>query len=429
MSRRATVLMQSLLPQLQLPDPWQQRIRAGLAHLSAKRRPPALPIGLDIADGVVRLLQLRTGADGLSIGGATRQVFACDRDACDEWRAAKPAVLAGLAEPGMVGERVVVSMPRSLVKYKAIRLGAAQTPAERVHVLAEEAKSAFGIDLSSGDYAAHFLESESLRRQEQVEGTLVVARQTDAAEFVSELTSWGLEVAAVDLEPMSLLRSVSRFGKREEDAREANVLIDVGSRATRVVIGRGQKMSFYKSIPIGGRTIAATSAAVLGLDESEAQLLMRAENTRGDHGTEENLVRRSIRNAVRSVASDLARELTLCIRYHSVTFQGRPPRVAHVVGGGATPLLVDRLQAAMDALLPIRLAPRNLLRIVPETLNGSASIENPLAWGKAFGLALQATAPGLTDHSRTGATRSEQAERDDRLSVAETKPIEMGVAA
>ena len=420
--------MQSLLSQLQIPKvppEWKDRLRAGFGSLPLPTSSAALPIGLDIADGVARLLQLETTPDGLAISGATAQPFNCVGEGCDEWRAAKSAVTAGLAEPTMNGRRVVVSMPRSLVKYKAIRLGAAQTPAERANVFAEEAKSAFGVELSSGDFIVHFLESEALRRPEQVEGTLVIVRRTDVAEFVSELTAWGAEVVAVELEPISLLRTVNRFGKREEDAREANVLIDIGSRATRVVIGRGPRVSFFKSIPIGGRTIAAAAASALGLDEREAELLLRCDRQREDLEISENLVSRSIRNVLRVVAADLARELTLCIRYHSVTFQGRPPRVGHVTGGGATPLLMEHLQASLDALLPIRLATRDPLQIMACPAPCDAIGDRPLVWGKAFGLALQPIAAGAMDRSRTGATRTEQAEAE--LPIANTPAT--GVAA
>ncbi len=52
--------------------------------------------------------------------------------------------------------------------------------------------------------------------------------------------------------------------------------------------------------------------------------------------------------AVRSVVERLATELSMCIRYHSVTFRGQPLTRAVLGGGEATQQLADSLAKSLN---------------------------------------------------------------------------------
>lgn len=395
-----------------------------------------LPIGLDLSERSVRLMQLRLG-EGVPptlVASAQREI---PRVAAGEpgrrsgnWEQAGPTVMAALREVPFAGRRVVVALPREMAQYKTVRLPAAQKPGEMARTLADESKATFGIDVTDPAYAAHFLPGEPLRRTDWREGLLAVVRRADVERFVCCLHEWGLEVEAVDLEPTAIYRSVERFGRRERDRKEATVLVDVGSRATRVVIGRGATISFFKTLPIGGQAVRAAVAAALGLSAEEADLLSRREelatpttpttppttstSSNGESGRGD-VVGRAIANAMRLVVEDLARELALCLRYYAVTFRGRPPRHVRVGGGAATPALVEALATAMQATLPVSIEPRRPLADlggVPERVPESTAADREGAeWSTALGLALRRAPIGLSA-ATAGMTRREQAEAD-----------------
>jgi type IV pilus assembly protein PilM len=127
--------------------------------------------------------------------------------------------------------------------------------------------------------------------------------------------------------------------------------VDVGSCFTTVVFGREGEFSFIKQIPIGGQKFTQEIAAKLGLSISEAEMLREAfrvdkglsspksdsterksaDNTqRSDAQTRQVMI-----DAVSAVAEDLAREISLCLRYYTVTFRGKRVERAAFAGGGA----------------------------------------------------------------------------------------------
>jgi type IV pilus assembly protein PilM len=140
--------------------------------------------------------------------------------------------------------------------------------------------------------------------------------------------------------------------------------VDVGARFTTVVFGRGENISFVKLIPIGGESFNKQIAAKLGISISEAQMLraklrtdrgIRSASARRTLGNEsvsqdaaddtqagpENQTaldastRQTIVDAINSVAEQLAREISLCFRYYTVTFRGKRVERAIFSGGEA----------------------------------------------------------------------------------------------
>ena len=61
-------------------------------------------------------------------------------------------------------------------------------------------------------------------------------------------------------------------------------------------------------------------------------------------------VRQAVFDATRSIMEDLAREISLCLRYYSVTFRGHRPNRVRLVGGEAND---PQLQSILNTALPI----------------------------------------------------------------------------
>jgi len=157
--------------------------------------------------------------------------------------------------------------------------------------------------------------------------------------------------------------------------------VDVGSWFTTVVFSRGREISFVKQIPIGGEKFNQEIAAKLGVSINEAEMLrgkLRMERTakarkgvwksgpdsmgrvpacaavtplEGDTpcGDQEQGLDASTRkvmvDAVNAVAEQLAREISLCFKYYTVTFRGKRVERAVFSGGEAyEKILLDVLR-------------------------------------------------------------------------------------
>jgi len=137
--------------------------------------------------------------------------------------------------------------------------------------------------------------------------------------------------------------------RRQEDRENTVGFVDVGSRFTTVVFGRGGEISFVKQIPIGGEKFNREIAAKLGISIKEAETLRKALRTKrglsaaqldlteqadGNKQRLDKATRQAMIDVISAVAEELAREISLCFRYYTVTFRGRRMERAVFSGGG-----------------------------------------------------------------------------------------------
>ena len=119
-------------------------------------------------------------------------------------------------------------------------------------------------------------------------------------------------------------------------------MIHIGHQRTAVVITQGDEMLFVKYIDIGGSHFDAAVARHLRMEPVEAESLRRHSGDRRAELQDPEVVR-SVNEAIRSVVERLASELSMCVRYHSVTFRGQPLSRVVLGGGEATPQLAETL--------------------------------------------------------------------------------------
>jgi type IV pilus assembly protein PilM len=149
----------------------------------------------------------------------------------------------------------------------------------------------------------------------------------------------------------------------------------------------------------------------LGISLEEARALRRRLGETGDTSetTKRDSVRQAVFDATRSTLEGLAREISLCLRYYSVTFRGHRPSKVRLLGGEACdPQLRSTLAAGLS--VPVEAAsPLHSVRY--ERMRQSDS-QGPLCeWAMAFGLSLKLTTTyfGARDGKRRGDLSSETA--------------------
>jgi Tfp pilus assembly PilM family ATPase len=163
--------------------------------------------------------------------------------------------------------------------------------------------------------------------------------------------------------------------RRQEDKEETIVFIDVGSRFTTVVFSRGKEISFIKQIPIGGDRFNLEIASKLGVNVDEAEILRQKlqmskekkdklvvfkEKRGSEKGDElDASTRQIIIDAIGSVAEELAKEISLCFIYYSVTFRGKRVSRAIFSGGEAyesilLSILKRKLSVEVEIAQPLR---------------------------------------------------------------------------
>ncbi len=225
--------------------------------------------------------------------------------------------------------------------------------------------------------AANVRQGDAVRR----EVILLACHRPVLKRIVGLAGQVGLRAVAIDVEPSAILRCYARQFRRDEDRQQRRMFVNVGASATGVVIAQGAHAVFMKYIDVGGRHLDEAVAGHLKMSRAEAAALRRHNgDRRADQRDPE--ITRSIAESIRPVLDRLSHELSMCLRYHSVTFRGQPLERVVLGGGEANPSLVDWLAGRLEVSCELGDPLRSFETPPPMRRTGQ--------WDVAAGLALRA---------------------------------------
>ena len=355
-------------------------------------RPQILPIGVDIGHDSVKMLQLEVRAEKLVVHASGRRILETSGSGGGPSNSAElispqaaQAIQELLQGHNFAGRTATAALPRHIVHVKNLRLPP-MPPGELASVIEFEAREAFPFNTQEAH--VDFLVAGEIRQGTDIRQEVVVlaAQNTDVDRFVEQLHRTGLVLDSLDVEPCALYRTVDRFVRRREDELEVHVIVDVGTRCTQVLIGKGRDISFFKAIEIGGADLNSAVSRKLDIRYDEARALRRRLWDQND-GDRPDTVRLAVLDATRSVMENLAREISLCLRYHSVTFRGQRPQKVRAGGGeGGDPQLIGILHSVLA--LPVEPF-RPLFSVDTASMRNIERRKPSGDWSVAMGLALK----------------------------------------
>ncbi|MEO0964996.1 MAG: pilus assembly protein PilM [Planctomycetota bacterium] len=320
-------------------------------------------IGVDIGRRAVRLVQHDGSASTAAAQAPIRGEHRCRDEAFVE--AAVDAVKRALDAGTFVGRAAAVALPTSVLKFTSVRMPE-MPEAEMAEAIKWESD---GSTEPGVETIRQYVKLGQVRQGEEArqEVLMMTADRRWIESFVDGLDGLGLDLDRLDFSGNGLLNVVPV-------GDEPRLVIDFGADSTRAMIVERGVLRFYKVIGAGqndfDRLVAERLRVPLG-DAAEAR-----RQADGDAAAS-----RGVQEAIRTPTEELARELSLCIRYFGVSFRGARPEQGLAVGGGATfPQLLDELGRAsgvtLEALDPFDTAGLD-----------AVSVEQPWAWSTAVGLA------------------------------------------
>lgn len=292
------------------------------------------PIGLDIGHNAIKMLQCAVNGAQVRVVAADKVRFTPEANSNAEKRRQFTvcAIQEMLIRNGFRNRKVVSCLPNDVLRVKSFRVDASGEEIEGV--LTRKIAQQFGLDPDK-DEISYMVAGDVLQGDEvKTELILFAVDRESIRSHIELLEEAGLNPVGIDTVPCSLFRSFERSLRRQEDKNIVNVFVDLGSRYTTVVVGRGKDVSFVKQIPVGSEKFTDQVAQQLGVDGAEATALR---SKLGDGGSSEGLdaaTRQAVLDSMRAVAEELAREISLCFRYYAVTFRGKRPGRAIFTGGG-----------------------------------------------------------------------------------------------
>lgn len=317
------------------------------------------PIALDIGAESVKMLQLFETAGRVGIRACGRWRYPDSGESQDQRKEqVVGAIREMLQNQPFQGNKVVSCLSSAQLSVKNVRLSRMPSD-ELAEAVKWEAKERFGFETDSDQL--NFINAGQVRQGSETrdEVIMLAAPRETIDEHLDLVDKAGLIPEAIEAEPVTLFRPFERFLRRHADEQEVNVVIDIGYSATRVTIARGREIVFIKCIDIGGRKLTDAVATQLNLTYREAcELRMRnMQESEGPSGSVPLLQKEerperdrsnidwTIHDAVRGEVEALAREISLCLRYCSVTFRGLRPKKVILVGGETYDRLMVELLA------------------------------------------------------------------------------------
>jgi len=309
------------------------------------------PIALDVGAGGVRMLQLGRSGDKCHVVSAGRWPFpptaqGYTADAQQQRQMATHGIGELLRKGSFRGRDVVSCLQAAQMSIKNVRLPH-MPEHELMNAVVWECQERFGFDVSPD--RVHYVNAGEVRQGAEVRDEIIligVPAETIAG-HIEMLSEAGLHPIHIDAEPACLFRTYQRFLRRAEDESVISVIVDIGVGATKVIIARGSTIVLIKAIDIAGHQFNESVASELGLSYDEA-VHLRRRGLRGQPVGEAGAgpasdVEWSVFDAIRGQVQALAREISLCLRYCSVTFRGLRPQTITLAGGEAYDATMIRL--------------------------------------------------------------------------------------
>jgi type IV pilus assembly protein PilM len=216
--------------------------------------------------------------------------------------------------------------------------------------------------LNPDEDAMDYIVAGNVRQGDEIKNELILFATNNEVikNHIEIIEQAGLRPTAIDTIPCALFRSFERSLRRHEDREHAVIFIDVGSCYTTVVFSRTGEICFVKQIKIGAGDFNREVALKLGISYKEAEVLrtkLQAESSLPmpkSNPPQEALIenepnidaatRRVMIDGISKIAEELAKEISLCLRYYTVTFRGkRIERAILTGGGGYEKILLDVL--------------------------------------------------------------------------------------
>jgi len=302
------------------------------------------PIGIDIGSRSVKLVQL--APDFSRLVEAARWDFPASFDELspeERLEQVTEALLRIREGRRFRGREAVVCLNHEHVFVQNLRLP--PRPGEELDALVEQ-ESAERLPFPAEEAEIRFLDAGEVRQSDNSLREVIVTacHRPVLRRLLDTIENSRLRPVAVDIEPNAIVKSYSLQFNRDEDQDRRVMFVHVGHSNSVVIIAHGRRILFVKYIQSGGKQMDDAVAARLRMSAAEASALRRHNGDRRKE-LQDPEVSRGIAQAIRPVVERLANEISLCSRYHSVTFRGQPVCRMVLSGGEATQSLSESLQA------------------------------------------------------------------------------------
>ncbi|MFP3936895.1 MAG: pilus assembly protein PilM [Phycisphaerae bacterium] len=290
----------------------------------------ALPIGLDLGTGTVRMAQLELFSEQRVVLLAARSAAVPPEirsNQKDRLGFFSKTVREMLKSGDFHGQQCVMSLPAEAVCVQHVRI-AKVSPEETEDAVKQEleGKVPFALDTAEVRYV---VAGEVVGDEEKKQEVIAVATPRETLDAYLDMARHArLDVVGVNVACCATVECFARLFRRDEDAGRTVLFVDAGATSTQVVLSKGSRLTFARNLAMGGEQLDQAIAEKMGVSVEQAGQLRLGEQPEGASPQD-------LHEYMREPLQSIADELTQCLRYYESVFRNQSVERAIFVGGQA----------------------------------------------------------------------------------------------
>ena len=289
--------------------------------------------GLDIGSHSLKIAQVEKGKDKarlIAFGSAPAPPRGLLSEAEADLTALAEAIKKLHQEAKITTRNVAVALPEDKVFTKIVTFPKLSEE-ELKSAIKWEAEQYIPIPLDEIALDYQIVGETKVGVAEKIEVLLVAAPKRLIEKVLKVLRVAGLTPVALETEIIALARSLIAPDS------EANLLVDLGARATDMAIVEAGRVVFTRSIPTAGE--ALTRAVAFGLDLEPSQ----AEEYKKAYGVDPKRLEGKVRGAIGPVLEVVVKEMEKAIQFYQSAKKKQVKRVILAGGTAGLPEVVSLL--------------------------------------------------------------------------------------
>lgn len=284
-------------------------------------------LGIDIGSRTITVAEVKNGKSAPTItnfGGVELPPGSVRDGEVLDIEAAASALKELLSSAKVRGKKVHLGVANQRVVVRQLDLPWME-PKDLKASLRYQVQEHLPIAVEDAELDVHIVEEFQNEDGERYQRVLLVAGHRDmVASHVEVAQRAGLKPVSVDLNPFAVLRSMGTISSLDSGHE---VVIDVGSGVTDIVVHEAGTPTFVRILVLGGDDITSALASGLSISDQEAEALKRTITIGADDTTAGTIVTARAEQFIEEVRSSLD--------YYQAQAGATRPTSVILTGGGA----------------------------------------------------------------------------------------------
>lgn len=290
------------------------------------------PIGLDISDTSLKLVQLRKKGNKIKIqamGRVELPIGAIEKGEIKNQRAFLESLEKLIAKPkfgNITTNEIVACLPESKTYIELIKI--AKSPNQLEQVIEAEMEKYFPISTNE-----LFYDWQVFNEDKNNYSVLIgAAEKAVVTQYISIFNKAHLSTVALEIESVAICRALLTEESPKTKIKQFKnyIIIDIGYNRTNLIAYSQNAIVFSVSIPVSGREITKKIAEILEISEDQA------EKAKIICGLDETIAKGIIKKILANTLDVINKRIETALEFYNTNYSSLGPITEIILSGGGS---------------------------------------------------------------------------------------------